>query len=216
MKEGDKKFKRKLILLSPLLIIALGYLTAKIGGYYLGVWSWIPLTIIIWSAMVFFIFYGTNKEARLKWLQPSKGKWGWLVLAILVGFIPLPLLLFHWQLLIPTEIWVSWLIFGFVNPWIEESYWRGLLMDATGNWKPWQVIGYTSILFAASHPIMWGVNSVANFTPEVFMSTLIMGVIWAVVYYKTQSIRWVIASHILVDLFNLSIPVFLNLYIPPV
>ncbi len=215
MTESVQNPKRTLVLLSPFIVMAFGYLVAKVGGYYIGVWSWVPLLITIWLIMAFFVFYGTNKETRLKWLQPSKGKWGWAVLAILIGFIPLPLLVFHWNLLIPTEIWVSWLVFGLVNPWIEESYWRGLLMNTANNWEPWKVIGYTSILFAVSHPIMWGVNSVANFTVEVFASTLVMGVIWALVYYKTGSLRWVITSHILVDLFNLSIPIFLNLYTPP-
>jgi len=197
-------------------VITLGYLTAKIAGHYLGVWSWIPLTLVIWVSMATITIWATTKSTFNNWLKPPKGKWGYSLLALLIGFLPLPLLLFHWQLLLPTEIWVSWLIFALVNPFIEESYWRGLLMGAASKWKPWQMIGYTSFFFAASHPIIWGVNSVANATPEVFISTLIMGVVWGIVYHKTQSLKWVIISHILVDLFNLSIPIFLNLYTPPI
>jgi len=212
----NKISKRQLIILSPLLVIALGHLTARIAGYFIGVLALIPIIIVFWSSIIFLIYWGAGKETFLKWLQPSKGKWWWTILALAVGFIPLPLLIYNWELLLPVEIWTSWLIFGLVNPWFEEGYWRGLLMDAVNKWKPWQRVGYTSLFFAASHPLMWGVTSVANFTPEVFISTFIMGIVWAVVYYKTNSLRWVIVSHILVDLFNLSIPVFLNLYIPPI
>mgnify|MGYP005841771967 CR=1 FL=1 len=32
----------------------------------------------------------------------------------------------------------------------------------------------------------------------------------------TQSLRWPIAAHLLTDLFNLSVAMFLGLYVPPV
>ena len=212
--EADKS-KRTLIILSPLAVIALGHLTARIAGAFIGVWAWIPLTIVFWSALILLMAWGTGRGTYSGWLAPPKGKWGWSLLALLVGFIPLPIFLFHWELLIPTEIWTSWLIFALINPWIEEGYWRGLLMEASKNWKPWQQIGYSSFFFAASHPVIWGVNSLPNREPAVFMSTLIMGLVWAWVFYKTGSLRWAICSHILVDLFNLSVPVFLNIYVPP-
>jgi len=49
----------------------------------------------------------------------------------------------------------------------------------------------------------------------MFASLVVMGAAWAVLYRKTGTLRWAVASHFMVDLFNLSVPVFQNLYIPP-
>ena len=213
--EQNWKSHQKLVLLSPLLVIGIAHLTTRFAGVYLGVWAWIPLALVYWATMIFFIMRNGGRQAIVKWLQPSQGRWGWPVLALAVGFIPFPLILYHWQLLIPTEIWTMWLAFALINPWLEEGYWRGVLMDATDHWPTWVRLFSTSIVFAASHPLMWGVHSDLNLAPEVFISTFIMGLAWSAVYYVTKSLRWTIVSHILVDLFNLSVPVFLNLYIPP-
>jgi len=136
------------------------------------------------------------------------------MLAIAVSLIPLPILLINWALLRPIQVWLPWLLFALINPWFEEGYWRGLLLDTTATWKGGFSILYTSGLFAISHPASWGVNSIANRSITVVISTFIMGAVWALVYRRTRSLRWVVVAHILVDLFNLAIPVFLNLYAP--
>lgn len=139
----------------------------------------------------------------------------WATLALLVGFIPLPIFLLNWKLLLPLELLLPWLLFGLVNPWIEEGYWRGLLLDASEGWPIGLRVAYTAGAFAISHPLMFGVNSVGVRSPEVLISTFVMGAVWAVVYLKTKSLRWCIASHMLVDLLSLSVPVFMNVYVPP-
>lgn len=44
---------------------------------------------------------------------------------------------------------------------------------------------------------------------------LIMGIVWSATYRQTRSLRANTLSHMLVDLGNMSVWVFLNLYIPP-
>jgi membrane protease YdiL (CAAX protease family) len=188
---------------------------ARMAGAAMGVWAWVPIALLFWTVCAFFIYWSGGHDAYRRWLTPSAGRPVWPVLAVLAGSIPLPILLLNWELLLPAEIWIPWLLFALLNPWFEEGYWRGTLLDATKHWPLWTRVLFTSSMFAVSHPLIWGVNSIANFTLTVTVSTFIMGVVWAMVYLKTKSLRWVIAGHVLTDLFNLAVPVFLNLYVPP-
>ena len=121
------------------------------------------------------ISWGGGRAAILQWLRPPQGAWIWTVLAIAVRLIPLPIFLPNWQLLRPTNIWLLWLAFALLNPWLEEGYWRGLLLDAAAGWPSWLGVLYSSILFALNHPLTLGVNSIANRHPVTAMSTFIMG-----------------------------------------
>jgi membrane protease YdiL (CAAX protease family) len=42
----------------------------------------------------------------------------------------------------------------------------------------------------------------------------LLGLVWAAVYRKTHSLRWTIIAHLLADLPNPSILVFLNIVVP--
>jgi membrane protease YdiL (CAAX protease family) len=205
--------RKRLILLSPFLVIGLGHLTAQIAGIWMGAWAWLPLTMVFWTTLTLLIVWGGGRESVRRWLSKPRGSWGWLVLALVVGFIPFIVFLQNWRLLSPLHIWLPWLLFAFINPWLEEGYWRGLLLDAAKEWKPWASVLYTSAVYAASHPLMWGVNSFANRELVVLASTFVMGVFWAIIYRRTGSLRYPVFSHILVDLFNLSVAIFLNLNI---
>ncbi|RXJ01631.1 CPBP family intramembrane metalloprotease [Anaerobacillus alkaliphilus] len=91
----------------------------------------------------------------------------------------------------------------------------GLLLDAGGNLPRWLNITYSTVFFVLSHPLMWGVFSIANKSTHMYISLFLMGVVWSLIRYKTRSLRWSLYSHMLVDVGNLSVFMFLNLYIPP-
>lgn len=67
----------------------------------------------------------------------------------------------------------------------------------------------------AFHPLVAGVFSVANRDGAALAALLLMGAAWAAAYRRTGTLRWALASHVLADLGNLAVPVFLGLYIPP-
>lgn len=214
MDSQTDQWRKRLILLSPFLVIGLGHLTAQIAGIFLGAWAWLPLTIVFWTTLALLILWGGGPGSVKRWLGKPKGsRWGWFLLALVVGFIPFIVFVQNRQLLSPVGIWLPWLLFALINPWLEEGYWRGLLLDAAAGWKSWQSVLYTSAVYAASHPLMWGVNSFANREIVVLASTFVMGICWAIIYRKTGSLRYPIFSHVLVDLFNLSVAIFLNLNI---
>jgi membrane protease YdiL (CAAX protease family) len=77
-------------------------------------------------------------------------------------------------------------------------------------------VPYSTGLFMLSHPLTWGVFSVTIRSAIMVLPLFIMGVIWSVVYIKTKTLRHGIIAHALVDTLNLSVWVFLNIYVPPV
>lgn len=215
MEQLSSKNRKRLILLSPLAIIGLGYLIVNSTMDLFGIWIWIPMTLIVWGMFGFMIGWGGGKEAITRWLQASQGAWGWSVLAVVVGLIPLSVFIQGWNLFPSIWIVLAWLLFALINPFLEEGYWRGLLLDNTNNWPGWLGVLYSTFFFAINHPITIGVYSIANRHPAVLISTFIMGLAWAVVYRKTHSLRWTIFAHMLTDILNLSILAFLNIVVPP-
>lgn len=215
MHQLSSQNRQRLILLSPLVIIAVGYLIVHIAEGVFGMWVWIPMTLIVWAMFGFMISWGAGRETIRRWLQPAQGAWGWSALAIVVGLIPLSVFVSGWNLFPSVWIVLAWLLFALINPLLEEGYWRGLLLDNTKNWPGWLGVLYSAFFFAIHHPLTVGVYSIANRHPAVLISTFIMGLVWAVVYRKTHSLRWTIFAHVMVDLLNLSVLAFLNIVVPP-
>jgi len=205
---------KRLILLSPLGIIAIGHLTARLTGMVLGVWAWVPLTVALWAMFALMIAWGGGREAIKRWLRAPQGAWGWSALAVVVGLIPLGVFLRYWKLFPSAWIILAWLLLALINPPLEEGYWRGLLLDNTASWPGWLAVLYSSFFFAINHPLTFGVYSIANRNPVVLISTFVMGVVWGVTYRNTRSLRWTIFAHCLTDLLNLSVLAFLNVFVP--
>jgi uncharacterized protein len=198
-------------LFSPFIIIAINFAVAMVAGNYIGKWAFIPIILIEWCLFVFFVWRYAGIDSIRRWLARSEGGVGWTVLAIMIGLSPLPIFLMHYKLLAPWQVWMPWLILALVNPWFEEFYWRGLLQDQTKKWSSWIAIPGCALLFSVNHAA-FGVNSNLLAGKEILISTFVMGLIWALIYKKTNSLRWAIASHFLVDVLSLSAPSFLDLY----
>ena len=103
----------------------------------------------------------TEKGTRKNWLRKSKASFGWNILALFVGILPLPLFLMHFKTLAVWQVCLPWILLALINPWLEEFYWRGLLLDYTKNWSNWIAIIFTSLVFALNHAV-FGVNSELN------------------------------------------------------
>jgi len=52
--------------------------------------------------------------------------------------------------------------------------------------------------------------------PLMIAPLIIMGIVWGYVYYKTNSLKWCILAHFLVNILILTVWVFLNIYVPPI
>lgn len=58
---------------------------------------------------------------------------------------------------------------------------------------------YSAAWFALSHPLIWGVHATAMRQWPVIAALFFVGVIWAIVYRRSKSIRWTIAGHMLAN-----------------
>ena len=195
-------------LLSPIVIISIGFMVAQLSKQSLDpAIAWLPPMITYWLSLAIAIILLRGISTYRIWLLPSKGGWGWRLLAMVsTAMIVIPTLLFAKSFSM-SEGWRVgvWLLITFLNPIVEEGYWRATLMDASHKWHGLASILYSAFWFGLSHPLIIGVNIVLVAGITGFVGTFINGLIWSAVYDKTQSLRWGIASHILANLFSIGI-----------
>jgi uncharacterized protein len=210
---ANEPMRRWATLLSPILVIAVGMGTQHAVGRHLGAWSWAPTIVAFWCCIAGVIAWTRQHRPIRSWFAHPRGGWMWSLIAVGVGLVSAQEFMSGWRTLLSSSVLVSWLVVGLVNPWFEESYWRGALIDATGRWKLLGVV-YSAATFALSHPLIWGVHSVALRRPAGMVGLAVAGTVWGVTYWRTGSLRWVIVGHACADLLGLSVPVLLNLYLP--
>lgn len=202
---------KTLTLWSPILLLLVGFTIAFLAGNIFGVWVWVPIMIAYWFLIALLIWANGGKPSITRWLAPSQGTWYWNILALIPVLPLLPTFIINIHFF--SEWWILLLtvMFALVNPWFEEAYWRGLLLDRTSEWPNWISLLFSSGLFAINHLVL-AVHSIAiRFAIVPFF---VMGLVWGIVYQKTKSLRWVILGHFIVDFIALTIPVLLNLYTP--
>jgi membrane protease YdiL (CAAX protease family) len=206
---------RRLILLSPVIVVVLGHATARVAGHLWGVWSWIPVMLVYWSTLAIMIGWAAGPRGFGRWMQASRGAWGWRLLSFATTALFIPVFRLNYRALDEPWIVASWLAVAMIDPWLEEGYWRGLLMDAASTWPGWLAAAYSTFWFGLSHPLLLGVNVPALAGLPGFLGTVFTGTIWSAVYWKTRSLRWPVLSHVVVDLLSVSIIVFLNRAVLP-
>lgn len=211
------KKKRLIVLLSPFFIICMVHFVAIWGLKTIPEWCWLITALTYWALTGLCKAIFVDKKTLTEWFQKPVHNPKWLAIALALGIFPaLGILLPNFSLLFEyTTLTLFLILFALINPWFEEGYWRGLLLDAGSHFPRWLIVLYSTILFVLSHPLMWGVFSIANRSVQMYVVLFVMGIVWSFIRYKTNSLRWSVYSHMLVDVGNLSIFVFLNLYIPP-
>ncbi len=205
--------RRGLVLASPVAIIALGRGVEVATGPVLGAWAWVPTMLVFWLAIGVLVGWVHRGHIPREWLRKPRGRAVWSAVALLVGVMSLQEFVSGWQALLSPEVATLWLVFGLINPWFEEAYWRGVIIDAAGRWAFAGVL-YSAAAFAVSHPLVWGVHSVALRHPAALVGLGLAGLVWALAYWRTGSLRWTVAGHAAANLLGLSVPVLLNLHSP--
>ena len=199
------------ITLTALSVIFIGFVVAMVANIYINEWAFIPLALVYWTS-IFVIVKPTKKKLTLILSQNTRLKY------ILISLIPVlfGIASFAWgiQYINGFALILLWIIFAVFNPIAEELFWRSYLLDNL-SWKPVAKILFSTGLFLLSH-MMWGVFSITIRSHIMILPLIVMGLIWGYVYHKTKSLKWCIIAHCLVDTLNLSVWVFLNIYIPPV
>jgi membrane protease YdiL (CAAX protease family) len=214
------KTRRGIILISPILIIITGNFAARLFSDLLGEWAWTGYFAVYWCMLLLFIVLAGKKESHRLWFIKSQGSRWWILPAIGVGLISFPLLLIpNVHVMQSIDLIMVWFIFAVINSLFEEAYWRGFLLDETAHLPRVLGIIYSSVLFTAIHPLNLGVFSkIQAFDPVRPMALIpfliilfILSLFYCLLYLKSKSLRLPILSHILTDLGNLSIFLFMNM-----
>ncbi|KEK22658.1 hypothetical protein [Bacillus gaemokensis] len=85
----EQRRTRMLALISPIIIILLGYIGTKLCYPYLKEWTWIVTAILYWTLMGSMLFSFCTKEDIKGWFEKGKQSKPLLLLAILIGVFPM-------------------------------------------------------------------------------------------------------------------------------
>lgn len=213
-KSNSQDQRRFWLILSPIAVIAAGQLAAQIISSWGGLWAWAYLFAGYWLALTGLILVSGGKEAISRWLRPSQGGIAWPIIAMAFSCIStLWMIVPNWRLLLKPEILFPSLVFSMVNPCLEEGYWRGLIMDSAERWPGWLTILYSGGLSAINHQFITVASASAR-NPAIWAYQLILGLLMGYLYLKTKSLRWPVACHAVVNMFSLTVAIFMNVYVP--
>ncbi|MGB4610079.1 MAG: CPBP family intramembrane glutamic endopeptidase [Saccharofermentanales bacterium] len=208
---------RKLIknpaVIAPPLIILLGFLVALTANTLIGAWAFIPLALMYWISIICVV--KPDKANFFELIKKTDGSLMWRLLAYIPAMFTLVAFVMGLQVITITPLLTALsVVFILVNPVLEELFWRAWLLPRLP-WGQIANIAYSTLMFTLSHYFMWGVFSVTIRSSIMLMPLIIMGILWSISFLKSGSLRHCIIAHALVDTFNLSVWVFLNLFIPP-
>lgn len=113
--------------------------------------------------------------------------------------------------LVPLAVLGAIIVFAIVNSYFEEVFWRGLMVYLPAS--DWVRILYSGTLFAFSHWFFMGAYWLSNprVLIPVLITTFVMGIAWMWFYLRERSLAYTIASHLVVDILNLSVAMFMGL-----
>ncbi len=137
--------------------------------------------------------------------------------AVLLGVVLPALLPFGFFVLnvalVPVAILGGIIVFAIINSYFEEVFWRGLMayLPASNRVR----VFYSGILFAFSHWFFTGAYWLSNprVLIPVLLTTFVMGVAWMWFYLRERSLVYTIASHLIVDVLNLSVAMFMGVHL---
>ena len=174
--------------------------------------SWIPSFGVYYASIMFCLYYGRRKmRLRIDYGSLSRSSFPRMKLFIIGIVVPaiIPLWMFVINVkAVPALCLVLIVAFALINPFFEESFWRGL-MDKLPGGGVFRIL-YSSVLFSFSHYFLWGVYWLQP-SPKwiaAVVSTFIMGILWMWFYQRSRNLVYPILSHVLVDVFNLSVVMF--------
>lgn len=210
----NDEIKRYLkFLITPVAIILLGIIVGRFFFIFMKNWAWIPVVVFYWSAvgLVIYLDYKKRGKKPADYFKGFRFKFSAVILSLIVGLIPLPIFLKYFYLFDTGYLIFLWILFALVNPFFEEIFWRGYMLDHSPKIPFWIKAIVSSLIFAVGHPLTWGLFSFSMLTPEMLISVFIMGIVWSFAYRKSNTLLLPYFSHFLVDLLSCSVLAFLNI-----
>ena len=197
-----KRHSDLLTIISPFIIIVFNICSSFVFKYEVVEWSFIPITMIEWLMIIFFISMNGGTDLVTLWLKKPAKNWLLSIVSLLIVllypniFSNIKNFCGSWMLVI------SYILIAVLNPFFQEFYWRGLLTDVTPHWNATASALYSNLLFAFNYVVLqasFGQSTRWEMTLFIFTT----GIIWSITYQKTNSLRWVILSHFVWNLFTI-------------
>lgn len=195
------------ILFSVLLLLLTGHLLATYASSNRQT-AWIYITgfYAVWIIISLALFIDVRE---VKKMFSASENWQWnllffplIVLVVLFIFVPNITLL----------KWDHWLLLNaaicFVNPFLEEIYWRGWVSKVSE--VPLYSFLFSSLTFAASHPLLFGIVSPGVAGWIGFAGTFFVGALFWLCYYKTKSLWGCVVNHFLIDVAGMAVFILAN------
>jgi len=184
-------------------------------------WSFILMLIVLWLYMKYFSGSwppASTAEARRENFRATKlspGLWGWSLVAALAVVVVLQAgLVVTFRLVeFPAEEWTSGIDLSAIPPWMawtlvvivsmtagitEEVGFRGYMqVPLEKRYGPAAGIAIVSIMFMVLH-----LNQA--WAPPVLILLILIGAMWGIMAYTSDSLLPAIISHSVADIFNFS------------
>ena len=192
---------RTRILISVIGLTGIGHVIARTAKADKDMaWIYVCLFYAGWILASLFLLL-KRQDAQQLFGSVKNWQWG------LVG-LPFVFIAFNYVFIPNRELlkWDHWLllhlIICLVNPFMEEMYWRGLATRFSI--KPLYSYLFSTIAFAASHPLILGVNSPGVAGWIGFTGTFLVGSMLWLVFFKTGSLWLCVLIHFLIDFFGVA------------
>jgi len=196
------KYRRWKIFISVSVLLSGGHILAKqLSNNKQTAWIFVTLFYAAWIILSLLLLLKV-RDIKEMFSESKNRTWNLVfvpVVALFVIFIFVPnLALIKWD---------YWLLLNciicLVNPFMEEIYWRGLISKISN--VPLFSFIFSSLTFAASHSLVFGVNSPGVAGSIGFAGAFLVGGLFWISYYKTKSLRGCVVNHFLIDLAGMAV-----------
>jgi uncharacterized protein len=165
--------------------------------------AWIITALFYAGWLVISIFYFSDRSELFQlFRKPLRNLWRLLPFLLIIPvfiFVFLP----NRTLIRPDGWLIANLVVCLTNPFLEEIYWRGIIGNISH--RPIVSFLFSTTAFAASHPLIFGVNSAGASGWIAFAATFIAGAVFWISFYKTKSLRAAVVSHFLIDVTGMAV-----------
>ena len=190
------------IIFSVLLLLVVGRLLAVFVSDNRET-AWIYITAFYAGWLIISLIFLVSIHDLKEMFAVSKN-WQWNLL-----FVPIIALLVYFVFIPNIKLlkWDHWLLLSIIicliNPLLEEIYWRGLVSKASN--VPLFSFLISSIGFAASHSLIFGVVSPGVSGWIGFVGAFVVGALFWLCYYKTKSLRGCVLGHFFIDVAGMAV-----------
>ena len=137
--------------LSPIILIIVCLIFAIIFKNLLSIYLYIPcIMVLYWGISLLFVHICINISSIKIFFKKPSGNIIWLIIAIIIGFIPIQTLIDNITLINSPFILILIILFALLNSFFEEIFWRGFVLNYTFSSKAISFI-YSLTLFTISH-----------------------------------------------------------------